>query len=105
MWLSIVRSESPIRAATSTVYFVACEALANVAKYANATRATIRVQRLDGHLRVEICDDGAGGALPRDASGLAGLLDRVAALGGELTVMSPPGAGTRVSADLPIGVP
>lgn len=89
----------------STVYFVAAEALANVAKYANASRAAIRVQRRDGFLLAEVCDDGIGGALPRDTSGLAGLVDRVAALGGMLTVVSPPGGGTRVSAELPIGIP
>lgn len=92
-------------AVESTAYFVAGEALANVAKYANASHAEVRVKRLDGHLLVEICDDGVGGARPSGASGLAGLVDRVAAQGGVLTVHSPPGAGTRVTVDLPIAAP
>lgn len=82
-------------------YFVACEALANIAKYARATRASVRVSRRDDIAVVEIADDGVGGADESAGTGLRGLADRVAALGGTLRVVSPPGAGTVVTAELP----
>ena len=82
-------------------YFVASEALANTAKYAGATSATVRVVAEHGHTVVEIADDGVGGADGRHGSGLLGLADRVAALGGSLHVVSPPGGGTVVTADIP----
>ena len=82
-------------------YFVACEALANVAKYARATRASVRVRRRDGVAVVEIADDGVGGADETAGTGLQGLADRVAALGGTLRILSPPRAGTVVTAELP----
>ena len=77
------------------------EALANVAKYAQAKHATIRVERVDGRLVVEVSDDGGGGASDAGGSGLRGLSDRVAALDGALEVSSPPGRGTRLRAQLP----
>ena len=77
-------------------YFVACEALTNVAKYAGATQAEIRVSR-DGPVAVvEVADDGVGGADDARGSGLRGLADRVEALDGRLRVVSPVGAGTVV---------
>jgi signal transduction histidine kinase len=82
-------------------YFVACEALANIGKYAQATRASVRVECRDGTATVEIADDGVGGADAAAGSGLRGLADRVAALDGTLRVSSPPGAGTVVTAELP----
>jgi signal transduction histidine kinase len=82
-------------------YFVACEALANVAKYAEATQASVRVWRHDGAAVIEIADDGVGGADETAGSGLQGLADRVAALDGTLRIRSPAGAGTVVTADLP----
>ena len=82
-------------------YFVACEALANVAKYAQATRASIRVSGRNGAAVVEIADDGVGGADETAGSGLQGLADRVAALDGTLRILSPPGGGTVVTAELP----
>ena len=82
-------------------YFVACEALANVGKYADATAARVRVFRRAGTAVIEIADDGVGGADASDGSGLRGLADRVAALDGTLRVISPPGAGTVVTAELP----
>jgi signal transduction histidine kinase len=85
----------------SAAYFVVAEALTNVAKYARATHASVNVFRNDGHVRVEVADDGVGGADPRTGSGLAGLVDRVAALGGELEVESPPGGGTTIRAEIP----
>jgi len=82
-------------------YFVACEALANVAKYARATRASVHVTRRDGVAVIEIADDGVGGADETAGTGLQGLADRVAALDGTLRILSPPGTGTVVTADLP----
>jgi signal transduction histidine kinase len=82
-------------------YFVACEALANVAKYAQATAASVHLSRTDRSIVIEIADDGVGGADASRGSGLRGLMDRVEALGGHLLVTSPPGAGTVVTAELP----
>jgi signal transduction histidine kinase len=82
-------------------YFVACEALANVAKYAHATKAVVRVSRRDGVAVIEIADDGVGGADETAGTGLQGLADRVAALDGTLRILSPRGTGTVVTADLP----
>ncbi|HEX5900341.1 MAG TPA: histidine kinase [Solirubrobacteraceae bacterium] len=82
-------------------YFVASEALANVAKYAKATAVSMRVWR-SGHVAgIEIADDGVGGANDAGGSGLRGLADRVEALEGRLRVSSPAGAGTVVTAELP----
>jgi signal transduction histidine kinase len=83
-------------------YFVASEALTNVAKYAHATEATVRVSCADGQARVEIADDGVGGADETGGTGLRGLADRVEVLGGHLHVHSPPGEGTVVTAELPL---
>jgi signal transduction histidine kinase len=88
----------------ATAYFVTCEGLANVAKHAQASRATVCIARNDGLLEVEVADDGVGGAQPASGStGLSGLADRVEALGGRLLVESPPGAGTRIRAEIPCG--
>jgi signal transduction histidine kinase len=84
-------------------YFVASEALANVAKYAHATTVSMRVWRIDGIASIEIADDGVGGADDTGGSGLRGLADRVEALEGHLRVSSPAGAGTVVTAELPCG--
>ena len=82
-------------------YFVAAEALTNVVKYAGATHARVSVSDAGGVLTLEVSDDGVGGADPERGSGLRGLSDRVAALDGELTVDSPLGRGTRVTARIP----
>ena len=83
-------------------YFVACEALANVVKHADATSVTISAARRNGTLVVEVADDGVGGAsLNGGGSGLRGLSDRVEAHGGRLRIDSPPGGGTRVIGELP----
>ena len=87
----------------ATAYFVVSEALANVAKYARATRATLAAQCVGPVLRVEVDDDGIGGADSSRGTGIRGLQDRVAALGGRLTVDSPAGRGTSVVAEIPIG--
>jgi signal transduction histidine kinase len=89
-------------AVEATAYFVVSEALANVAKYASATRARITAECPGDSLRVEIADDGVGGADPERGSGLRGLADRVAALGGRLAVVSPTGGGTRIVAEIPL---
>ena len=82
-------------------YFVVSESLTNVAKYAHASSVRVRVTRTRRWLLVEIADDGVGGAAPAGGSGLRGLAERVAALGGELDVSSPHGGGTMVRASIP----
>ena len=86
----------------ATAYFVVAEALTNVAKHSGAERAEVRAFREGGALRVEVRDDGAGGAEPQVGSGLLGLDDRVTSLGGVLRVESPRGGGTVVTAVLPL---
>jgi signal transduction histidine kinase len=86
------------------VFFVCSEALANVAKYAEASSVSIDIVETGQRLAVRVADDGRGGADPARGSGLRGLADRVEALGGTLSVWSPPGAGTRLDAELPIGL-
>ena len=86
----------------STAYFTVAEALTNVAKYAQATHATVRIARVDHEVVVEVADDGVGGADASNGSGLSGLADRVQATDGRLTVKSPPGKGTVIRAVLPI---
>jgi signal transduction histidine kinase len=90
-------------AVEAAAYFVVMEALTNVAKYASASAAEVRIERVDGHVVIDVADDGVGGADPSAGSGLAGLADRVAALGGRLEVQSPPGGGTVVRAEMPAG--
>ena len=85
----------------SAAYFVVAESLTNVARYADAELATVRVERRNGTLEVEITDDGSGGADPDSGTGLRGLADRVAALDGSLAVRSPAGRGTTVEARIP----
>jgi signal transduction histidine kinase len=87
----------------SAAYFVVAESLTNVARYAGAELARVRVERRDGTLEVEISDDGRGGADPAAGSGLRGLADRVAALDGSFAVRSEAGAGTTVEAKIPCG--
>jgi signal transduction histidine kinase len=98
--LDVVEERFPARV-EATAYFVACEGLANVAKHAQASKASVCVARSNGLLAVEVADDGVGGARPLDHSGLSGLTDRVEALGGRLRVESPAGEGTRVTAEIP----
>ena len=88
-------------AVESASYFVVAEALTNVARYANASRAEVSVGRSDGQVEVEVRDDGVGGADPDAGSGLRGLADRVAALDGRLEIVSPHGGGTTVRAVIP----
>jgi PAS domain S-box-containing protein len=83
-------------------YFVVAEALANVAKHADATEARIDVTVDDNHLHLQVSDDGRGGADAAAGSGLSGLRDRVETLGGTFALDSPPAGGTRVSATFPL---
>jgi signal transduction histidine kinase len=87
----------------AAAYYVCAEALANVAKHAAASSVRLEVVECAGVLRVDVTDDGAGGADPLKGSGLRGLIDRVEALGGTVTVSSPQRGGTRVAAELPLG--
>jgi signal transduction histidine kinase len=89
------------RPAEVAAYFVCSEALANVAKYADASRVVVDIAARDAALVVSVRDDGRGGAVVEDGSGLRGLVDRVEALGGRLTVRSPAGEGTLIVAELP----
>ena len=93
------RLPPPLEAAA---YYVVAESLTNVAKYAEASTVDVRVLRANGCVRVEVVDDGVGGADPSRGSGLRGLTDRVEALDGKLGVESPPAAGTCVWAEIPI---
>jgi signal transduction histidine kinase len=82
-------------------YYLISESLVNIGKYAHASSATVEVTRANGELRVEVVDDGIGGADTERGSGLRGLADRVEALGGRLRVWSPRGGGTRLRAEIP----
>jgi len=95
-------TDEPPPAVALAAYFVVSEGLTNVAKYAQARRATVRVRSRAARLFVEVADDGVGGASAERGSGLRGLADRVEALDGRLEVSSPPGAGTILTAELPV---
>jgi signal transduction histidine kinase len=88
-------------AVEATAYFVVSETLTNVAKHAHARRAAVTASVEDGTLRVQVRDDGVGGAQP-GGSGLLGLADRLAALDGRLKVKSPADGGTLIAADIPL---
>jgi signal transduction histidine kinase len=90
------------RSLETTAYFVGCEGLTNVIKHARATAVTMRAVRRNGTLLVSVADDGVGGARAREGSGLAGLADRVAAVGGRLDVESGT-QGTLLTAEFPCG--
>jgi signal transduction histidine kinase len=87
----------------AVAYFVVSEALANIAKHAGASRAGVAVRRDGDMLRVTVTDDGAGGANPSRGTGLAGLAQRVRSVDGVLSVSSPPGGPTTITAELPCG--
>jgi signal transduction histidine kinase len=99
--VNVTGSQLPGRIAV-VAYFVCAEALANTAKHAAASRATVAVRASDGRVRIEIADDGVGGADPARGSGLRGLADRVETLGGTLQVQSVPGRGTHLAAEIPL---
>jgi signal transduction histidine kinase len=85
------------------IYYLVAEAITNIAKYAQANRATVVVERAggNGHVTVTVEDDGVGGAAPENGTGLLGLTDRIESLGGRLEIDSPPGRGTRLTAEIP----
>jgi signal transduction histidine kinase len=85
----------------AAAYYLVAEAITNVAKYSEASKASVRVVRENGRVTVEVSDDGIGGADASRGSGLRGLADRVEALDGRLDLHSPPGAGTRLRAEIP----
>ena len=93
--------------AEAAVYFCTLEALQNIAKYADASRATVGLSCSDGSLRFTVTDDGAGfdTASTRHGTGLQGMADRLAALGGALHVRSQPGRGTTLTGQLPVSAP
>jgi signal transduction histidine kinase len=95
------RLPGPVEAAA---YYVVSEALANVAKYANASSVSVQISQLNGSAMVKVADNGVGGADPERGSGLRGLADRLSALRGTLSVTSPPGEGTCIKAEIPLGV-
>jgi signal transduction histidine kinase len=82
-------------------YYLVSEALTNTAKHAEATVARVTVEADDRWLRIQVSDDGIGGADPGRGSGLVGLSDRVAALDGKIAISSPPRGGTTMVAELP----
>jgi signal transduction histidine kinase len=100
--IKITGDQLPQRVAVAA-YFVCAEALANVAKHAAAAHVAVAVTASGGRVRVEIADDGVGGADPAHGSGLWGLADRVVTFGGTLQVESTPGHGTRLAAGIPLG--
>jgi signal transduction histidine kinase len=83
-------------------YYIVSEALTNAAKHAQASVIQLRAEALDGVLELEVRDDGVGGADVRRGSGLIGLRDRVEALGGTISVVSPVGDGTTMYVQLPV---
>jgi signal transduction histidine kinase len=87
----------------AAAYFVACEAVTNAVKHAAASHVRIKATVVEGALRLVVADDGVGGAAVSGGTGLTGLADRVEAQGGTLLIDSPPGAGTRLEAEIPCG--
>jgi signal transduction histidine kinase len=85
----------------STGYFVIAEAVTNAVKHSNARELAVRLARTEGQLRIEVRDDGVGGARVGAGTGLRGIADRLDVLGGRLRVESPPGGGTLVLAEVP----
>ena len=100
--LGVDLGERPDEAIEVAAYYVVSECLTNVAKYAHAQSAAVTVAEDAGDLLVEVSDDGIGGASLAKGSGLQGLADRVAALGGELEIESAAGEGTVVEARIPL---
>jgi signal transduction histidine kinase len=91
------------RGVEAAAYFIGCEGVTNAIKHADATRILLSAEQANGRLVVAVNDDGMGGAAPVNGSGLTGLSDRVAALGGTLRITSERGRGTTLTAELPCG--
>jgi signal transduction histidine kinase len=103
--LQLPQGERLPRRVEAAAYYVVSEALANVAKYADASCVSVKVAQQNGYAVVQVVDDGVGGADPARGSGLRGLIDRVEALDGTLSVHSRPGEGTRIRAEIPSNPP
>jgi PAS domain S-box-containing protein len=100
--LDVAIAERPAESIEIAVYYVVSEALANVAKHAQASEIAVTVASSGGKIRATIEDDGIGGAEASAGSGLIGLIDRIEALGGRFALESPAGLGTRISVELPL---
>jgi signal transduction histidine kinase len=87
----------------AAAYFVVCEAVTNAVKHASPSHVRVEALVVSGALRLVVVDDGIGGATVASGTGLSGLTDRVEAQGGTLLIHSPPGAGTRLEAEIPCG--
>jgi signal transduction histidine kinase len=101
--LTVETAERAPAAVETAVYFVVAEALANVARHAGATTATVDLRRTGDRVMVRVSDNGRGGADPDAGSGLRGLRERLAALDGTLSVSSPSGGPTVLIAEVPCG--
>ncbi len=101
--LSVDVDPRPSPTVESAAYFIVCEALANVARHAEASSATVVIARRGDRLQLEVRDDGRGGADPARGTGLHGLADRVAALDGTVSLASPVGGPTRLIVEVPCG--
>ena len=104
-WSCSVQADRYSEPVEATAYYVVAEALTNIAKYAQASKATVRIAPVDDRLIVDVEDDGIGGADTSAGTGLRGLADRLAARDGIFTIESEPGAGTRVHAEIPLAKP
>jgi signal transduction histidine kinase len=101
--VSVRLSRRPGRSQEAVAYFTAAEAIANLAKHASASQAVLRITNETGELVVQVTDDGRGGAMVTPGGGLAGIAGRLAAVDGSLSVDSPPGGPTTVTAVIPCG--
>jgi signal transduction histidine kinase len=99
--LDVELEARPPEAVELAAYYLVSESLTNVAKHAQASRASVEVRRKDGRLVIQVLDDGRGGANTAAGSGLRGLGDRVEALGGDVQIWSPKDGGTRIRAEIP----
>ncbi len=100
--VNISLAERPPATIESAAYFVIAEALTNAAKHSGASLVRVDGRAVDGRLRIEVTDDGHGGAAPQDGGGLAGLSSRLAAVEGRLRIASPVGGPTTILADMPL---
>jgi signal transduction histidine kinase len=99
--LDVELRDRPPASVEATAYFIVAEALTNAARYADASAVDVRVREINDKLRVEVADNGVGGAVERPGGGLAGLADRASSVEGSLAVTSPAGGPTTVLAELP----
>ena len=99
--LDVELRDRPPASVEATAYFIVAEALTNAARYAHASAVDVRVREINRKLRVEVADNGVGGAVERPGGGLAGLADRASSVEGSLAVTSPAGGPTIVLAELP----